>query len=42
MHEKIKKHTGFDPIHLKNDVGPDIITILEERKDDFPGEWRRN
>ena len=37
IYEKIKKHTGFDPIHLKNDVGPDIITILEERKDDFPG-----
>lgn len=35
--KKIKQHTGFDPIHIKSDVGPEIITVLEERKDDFPG-----
>lgn len=34
---KIKNHTGFDPIHIKSDVGPEIITVLEEQKNDFPG-----
>lgn len=34
---KIKQHVGFDPIHIKSDVGPEIITVLEEQKSDFPG-----
>lgn len=34
---KIAQHTGFDPIHIKTDVGPEIVTVLEERKDEYPG-----
>lgn len=37
IHKKVQQHTGFDPIHIKNDIGPEIITVLEEQKDDFPG-----
>lgn len=34
---KIKQHTGFDPIRIKTDVGPEILTIIEEQKDAYPG-----
>lgn len=34
---KIERHVGFDPIHIKGDVGPEIITVLEEQKENFPG-----
>ena len=34
---KIKMHSGFDPIRIKNDVGPEILTIIEEQKDAYPG-----
>ncbi len=34
---KIKAHSGFDPIRIKNDVGPDIVTIIEEQKSVYPG-----
>lgn len=37
IYNKISQHTGFDPIHIKSDVGPEIITVLEEKKDDYPG-----
>lgn len=37
IYAKIKQHSGFDPIHIKNDVGPEVITVLEEQKSDFPG-----
>ncbi|WP_110953361.1 penicillin-binding protein 2 [Massilibacillus massiliensis] len=37
IYNKINQHTGFDPIRIKNDVGPEIITVLEEQKEDFPG-----
>ena len=37
IYNKINQHTGFDPIHIKSDVGPEIITVLEEKKDDYPG-----
>ncbi|WP_196593248.1 penicillin-binding protein 2 [Pectinatus sottacetonis] len=34
---KIEKHSGFDPIRLKTDVGPEIWTIIEEQKEKYPG-----
>jgi len=34
---KLDQHSGFDPIHIKNNVGADIVTVLEERKDEYPG-----
>lgn len=34
---KIAQHSGFDPIRIKNDVGPEILTIIEEQKDAYPG-----
>lgn len=37
IRSRIEQHTGFDPIHLKSDIGPEIITVLEERKEDYPG-----
>ena len=37
IHEKIKNHTGISPVTLKTDVTPDIVTILEEKKDEYPG-----
>ncbi len=35
--KKIEAHTGFDPIRIKADVTPDIVTIIEEQKDNYPG-----
>lgn len=35
--EKIASHTGFDPIRIKADVTPDIVTIIEEQKSSYPG-----
>ncbi len=37
IHEKVANHTGFDPIRIKTDVTPDIVTILEEQKDLYRG-----
>ena len=37
IQKKIDAHVGFDPIRIKNDVLPDIVTIIEEQKDDYPG-----
>lgn len=37
IESKIEKHSGFDPIILKTDVGPEIWTIIEEQKDKYPG-----
>lgn len=35
---KIKQHTGsFEPIRIKTDIGPDIVTKIEERKAELPG-----
>lgn len=34
---KILHRTAFDPIHIKSDVGPEIITVIEEQKDEYPG-----
>ncbi len=35
--KKIEAHTGFDPIRIKADVTPDIVTIIEEQKNNYPG-----
>ncbi|MBE6073366.1 MAG: penicillin-binding protein 2 [Selenomonas ruminantium] len=35
--EKIAAHSGFDPIRIKADVTPDIVTIIEEQKNKYPG-----
>ncbi len=37
IHKKIDAHVGFDPIRIKTDVTQDIVTILEEQKDSYPG-----
>lgn len=35
--EKIAAHVGFDPIRIKTDVGPEILSIISEQKDLYPG-----
>ena len=37
IHEKINAHVGFDPIRIKTDVGADIVSIIEEQKNSYPG-----
>ena len=37
IEQKIAAHTGFNPIRIKADVTPDIYTIIEERKEEYPG-----
>ena len=37
IHEKIDAHIGFDPIRIKTDVTADIISIIEEQKNSYPG-----
>ncbi len=37
IHKKIDAHVGFDPIRIKQDVGPEIYTIVEEQRDKYPG-----
>ena len=34
---KINAHSGFDPIRIKTDVGPEIISIIEEQRNSYPG-----
>ncbi|MCE5287366.1 MAG: penicillin-binding protein 2 [Pelosinus sp.] len=35
---KLNVHTGnFEPIRIKTDVGPDIVTKIEERRSELPG-----
>ena len=34
---KVQSHIGFDPIHIKTDVTADIVTIIEEQKNNYPG-----
>ncbi|MDD4601200.1 Peptidoglycan D,D-transpeptidase MrdA [bioreactor metagenome] len=35
---KLAQHTGsFEPIRIKSDVGPDIVTKIEERRSQLPG-----
>ena len=35
--EKIAAHVGFNPIRIKTDVTQDIVTIIEEQKNLYPG-----
>ena len=37
IQNKIDAHIGFDPIRIKTDVSPDIVAIIEEQKDIYPG-----
>ncbi len=37
INKKIAAHIGFDPIRIKFDVTPDIVTIIEEQKYEYPG-----
>ena len=37
IQRKIDIHYSFDPIRIKQDVTPDIVTIIEEQKRDYRG-----
>ncbi len=37
IQHKIDIHYSFDPIRIKTDVTPDIVTIIEEQKNDYRG-----
>lgn len=37
INAKIKAHVGFEPIRIKADIGPEILTIIEEQKSLYPG-----
>ena len=37
INEKIAAHNGFNPIRIKSDVTPDIVSITEEQKHNYPG-----
>ncbi|MBQ7199341.1 MAG: penicillin-binding protein 2 [Selenomonadaceae bacterium] len=37
IERKLSVHSGFDPIRIRQDVTPDIVTIIEEQKYDYPG-----
>lgn len=37
IHKKIDQHSGFDPIRIKTDIGPEVLTIIEEQKEAYPG-----
>lgn len=37
IQQKISVHSGFDPIRIRPDVTQDIVTIIEEQKDLYPG-----
>ena len=37
IQKKIDSHVGFDPIRIKTDITPDIVTIIEEQKNEYPG-----
>ena len=37
IQKKIDEHVGFYTILIKSDVLQDIVTIIEEQKDDYPG-----
>ena len=35
---KMKQHSGsFDPVRIKADIGPEIVTRIEERRSELPG-----
>ena len=37
IRQKIAGHSGFNPIRIKTDVTPDIVSIIEEQKSQYPG-----
>ncbi|MEG6584548.1 penicillin-binding protein 2 [Dendrosporobacter sp. 1207_IL3150] len=38
IYNKLNQHSGsFEPIRVKGDIGPDIVTKIEERKNELPG-----
>ncbi|MDF2568986.1 MAG: mrdA 1 [Sporomusa sp.] len=38
INSKLSQHTGsFEPVRVKTDVGPDIVTKIEERRAELPG-----
>ncbi|MCX7781061.1 MAG: penicillin-binding protein 2 [Negativicutes bacterium] len=38
IQNKVKQHAGsFEPIRVKTDIGPDLVTKIEERKAELPG-----
>ena len=37
IERKISVHSGFDPIRIRPDVTQDIVTIIKEQKDLYPG-----
>ena len=37
IRDKVEGHTGFDPIRIKQDVTADVVSIIEEQKEDYPG-----
>ncbi len=37
IQKKVDAHVGFDPIRIKQDVAADVITILKEQQDEYPG-----
>ncbi|HWQ61600.1 MAG TPA: penicillin-binding protein 2 [Negativicutes bacterium] len=35
---KVAQQTGtFEPVHVKTDIGPDVVTRIEERRNELPG-----
>lgn len=37
INQKIANHSGFDPVTLKMDVTPEIVSVIEEQKELYPG-----
>ena len=37
INNKIANHSGFDPVTIKVDVTPEIISVIEEQQDLYPG-----
>ncbi|BEU88585.1 penicillin-binding protein 2 [Selenomonas sp. TAMA-11512] len=37
IQKKIDSHVGLDPIRIKQDLGPELVTILEEQRSLYPG-----
>lgn len=38
IHQKLLQHSGsFEPIRIKNDLGPEVVTKIEERRNELPG-----
>ena len=38
LHNRISKHQGtYEPIRIKTDIGPELVTRIEERRHELPG-----